>query len=399
MAEMGGGIFACISMLLIINLYKDVYKDSNSAISQLENEKLDNISTKIDTMYSYIQRVESKINSTNSFLTANLVSSICDGEMNEEQKVLAICQWVSENISNREYEWDKLASVYNDAYGWLASRSGLCGARAQIATEMLKYINVDAYQINLYDFPDASLGHSCIEAYWDDKWHYIDVTWAGYFTSQGEILSFDEILRDPQVAIEGMKIWEPKLDSLYDSLMKKYYTIENLQGFRSYGKKDKKTVVFVYPKVDMGENSIIKIGEIDGSSEDVRTDGMKFNMSQYLPYGLSQPSTDVNIQTEWAFVNCEKDVPYYIKYNIYSSGNIGPAKFYVESENAEVTEGKEFEIPTSYKGEIIDNFNGEIVIKFIPEQSHCVIRIRFDNTEVGCGADIDSIILEKGKVQ
>ena len=393
-------------MLLIIYFYKDIDKNSDIAISQLENEKLDALNTKMDTMYSYLQRVESKVNSTNSFLTANLVSSICDEEMNEEQKVLAICKWVSENISNREYDWDKLASVYNDTYGWLSSRSGLCGARAQIAIEMLKYINVEAYQMNLYDFPDASLGHSCIEAYWDNKWHYIDVTWAGYFTYQGEILSFDEILREPQLAVEGMNVWEPKLDkgtleedSLYDSLMKKYYTVENLQGFRSYGKKDKETVVFVYPKVDMGKNSAIKIGELDGSSEDVRTDGMKFNLSQYLPYGLSQPSTDVNIQTEWTFVNCEKNVPYYIKYNIYSSGNNGSAKFYVESENAQVVEGKEFEIPTSYKGERMDNFDGEIIIKFIPEQSQCVIRIRFDNTDIGCGADIDSILIEKGKVQ
>jgi hypothetical protein len=343
------------------------------------------------------------VNTVHNFWAANLTSTICTEEMSEEEKVLAICKWISENISNRENDYDSSMSVYNDIYGWLGGRKGLCGARAQIAVKLLEYINVDVYQMNLYDFPSVSSGgHACIEAYWDEKWHFIDVTMAGYFQKDGVILSFEEIIESLEAALEGMVVWDKSLDR-YSSgeavenkrRMEEHYFVESLKNFKSYGKKEKEAEVFVYPQIDLEKFRQLEIGKKDENSEDVRVDGMELGISSFLDYGLSYPNDDINIQTEWTFSNCDSGSLYIIEYQVFSSGNVGPAKFYVESENAGILDGKEFEIPASYKGEKINDFDGKILIKFVPSQPECKVRIRVDKPEVGSGANIDSIIIRK----
>ena len=412
----GGGVLSlilalqllsiCINGMNLINQSKEKVVDE--VVNKMEEyyvqeSDFNNIQSTLNNMSAQMERLEQKVNTIHNFWASNLVSAICTEEMSKEEKVLAICKWISENISNRENDYDSIMSPYNDTYGWLAGRKELCGGRSQIALKLLEYINIDAYQINLYDFPSVSAGgHSCREAYWDEKWHFIDVTMAGYFQKDGIILSLEEIIENPEAALEGMVVWTKTLDK-YSSgedaenerRMEAHYSVESLKNFKSYGRKDKETEVFVYPEMDLEQFHQLEIGKKDENSEDVRVDGMGLGISSYLAYGLSAPSQDVNIQTEWTFKNCNPGSLYTIEYQIFSSGDNGPAKFYVESENAGILDGKEFEIPASYNGEKINDFDGIITIKFVPNQSECKVRIKVDKPEIGCGANIDSITIRK----
>ncbi len=251
---------------------------------------------------------------------------------------------------------------------------------------MIAFLNLNARIMNLYDFPSPQNGHSAVEVYYDEKWHFLDPTNGGYFKNrEGDIMSLEEMSRNPEEAVAGMVVFEETLDKSNNyERMNYHYTVENLKGIRSYAPMSRSETAVVYPMVDMGLNETWQIGMLDDSDEDVRLEGMELNLSQYLNFGLAVPNIDADVQTEWSFTNCDAGKEYYLEYDYYG-GAMG--EFQAVSDKAKIMEGDTLKI----EEDADENGKGTWRIVFIPDSEECTIRIRHDYMEAGIGAKIDRI--------
>jgi hypothetical protein len=96
---------------------------------------------------------------------------------------------------------------------------------------------LEARRVAIEDF--AGSGHTAVEVRWDGAWHFLDVTYAGYFRVDGAILSFEEIQADPPRALDGLVVLEPSLDVWPDGApvdnddrMRRKYTAAHLGAAR-----------------------------------------------------------------------------------------------------------------------------------------------------------------------
>ncbi|MCU0223846.1 MAG: hypothetical protein MUF27_07205 [Acidobacteria bacterium] len=89
---------------------------------------------------------------------------------------------------------------------------GLCGTRSAHFVALARAAGLRAERVNLYDFPRPGAGHSCAQVFWNGGWHFFDVTYAGVFARDGEVLSLEGIRADPAGAVAGMAVFEGGLD-------------------------------------------------------------------------------------------------------------------------------------------------------------------------------------------
>ena len=339
----------------------------------------------INSIQASIYSLQGNMNTLNNAVLADKVEEICEGKSSDEEKAIAVAQWICSNVANREYDYPK-NNVQNSTFGWFATRNGLCNARANIFIEMMGFLNLDARIMNLYDFPSAQSGHSAAEVYYDDKWHFLDPNSGGYFRSRnGAIMSLEEMRKNPEEAMAGMVVFEETLDKVDNyERMNDYYTVDSLGAIRSYAPMSRSETAVVYPTVDMGVNEAWQIGELNDNDEDVRLDGMELDLSQYLNFGLALPTTDADVQTEWSFTNCDAGRKYYLEYDYYG-GAMG--EFQAVGDKAKIMEGDTLKI----EEDADENGKGTWRIVFIPDSEECTIRIRHDYMEARVGAKIDRI--------
>jgi len=139
---------------------------------------------------------------TTGGLTARALGALRPG-MTGAEKAEALARWVVANTTN-----DPRRKVPGEALPLV----GLCGPRSVLFCSIARAAGLRAQRVNLYDFPRPGAGHSCVQAFWDGGWHFIDVTYAGYFTRGGRVLSLDEVRADPEAALAGLVVFEGDLD-------------------------------------------------------------------------------------------------------------------------------------------------------------------------------------------
>lgn len=364
--------------------------------NQALGQQLDAVLQQNAQMIDYLEESQKILYGVNSSLMATTVDMLLAGLESDKEKVLAVVSWVAANISNRPLD----EYVSGNIFGWYGTRSGLCAERSYIAVEMLKLHNIYVRHMRLYDFPDATDGHSAIEAYYNDRWHYFDVTYAGYFEVDGVVLSFEEIMGNPARALAGMVVLEQTIDrSGYDEngmstndyinnaqRMREVYSMAALSGFRSYGLLSRNSIVPICPQFSLTVAPLV-IGAADASDADVESEGRQAMLSANLHYALSRPTPDpYNLQTEWNFTDCTPGTTYYIEYTAYGATDAGLA-YYVIAEGANVTTGGTYE--TSQ--DLVDGQAEVWRIEFVPESPECSLRIGFDFTDLGVGAWVDCI--------
>jgi len=144
-------------------------------------------------------------------------------EMTVEEVALALARWVATHGTNdhRAKGADGLPFF------------GLCGLRSTVYENLAERAGLNVQRFAMDGFNDS--GHTAVHVAWDGAWHYLDVTYAGYFRVDGRILSFDEIQEDPSSALEGMVVIEGTLDRWPDGRpvdnhdrMRLNYTYENI---------------------------------------------------------------------------------------------------------------------------------------------------------------------------
>lgn len=340
----------------------------------------------INSIQASIYSLQGNMNTLNNAVLADKVEEICEGKSSDEEKAIAVAQWICSNVANREYDYPK-NNVQNSTFGWFATRNGLCNARANIFIEMMGFLNLDARIMNLYDFPSAQSGHSAAEVYYDDKWHFLDPNSGGYFRSRnGAIMSLEEMRKNPEEAMAGMVVFEETLDKVDNYERMSYnYTVESLESICSYAPMSRSETAVVYPVVDMGLNEVWQIGELDDSDEDVRVDGLELNLSSYLNFGLAAPYIEADVQTEWGFINWDAGKTYYLEYYYYG-GKTG--EFQAVGDKVRIVEGDTLKIEETDESE-----NRVWRIGFIPDAAECTIRIGHDYMENSAGANIDRICI------
>jgi hypothetical protein len=143
----------------------------------------------------------------------------------DEEKAIAIAHWVSANSTNQLVGPDPpLVPFY-----------GRCGHRATVFLQLARRAGLEARRVQFERFGDG--GHAAAEVRYGGGWHYFDVTYAGYFRKDGEILSFDEIRAAADDAIEHAVVFEFTHDHWSDGRpvdnrqrMRQNYTPERIRG-------------------------------------------------------------------------------------------------------------------------------------------------------------------------
>lgn len=331
-----------------------------------------------------INAEESEINSArNEIMSAILayhVEEIVKGAENDQDKCIRIAEWIASNISNRE-------PLGQDEYGWYAYRTGLCGSRARLFVEMLKYQHIPARVFNIYNFGKVGGGHSCAQAFYNEKWHFFDVTYAGVFMKDNNVLSWEEIVSNPKEAMESLVVFEDTLDrngSIEDDTVNRksvnnnermhtVYSEDILTNTRSYGFLKYTDVKTLYPLIDWNEvdEDALLIGHLNNNCNDVCVDGVDKKISERL--GVSLGTSTDTFHTTWEFKNCTPDEVYSIKYYIYDASDPGIV-LWARTEDAKLLSGGTF----AYDESLAKGNPGIWEIKFIPNQSECSISVGYD---------------------
>lgn len=140
--------------------------------------------------------------------------------MSDADKAIVIARWVAANNTNQPTE-----------------RHGphLCGHRSTIFELLAKRADLQVSRLAIGNF--AGSGHTAVEVWYDGAWHFLDVTYAGYFERDGRILSFQEIQASPEQAIAGMVVFDGTRDLWPDGRpvdnrerMALNYTAENIRS-------------------------------------------------------------------------------------------------------------------------------------------------------------------------
>lgn len=187
---------------------------------------------------------------------AEKVESLTKDKNSDEEKVIALAQWVSSNISNRFQATDIISdsatskiftdkgnlvntNLKNPMYTHFAVRSGACGARSSIFIEMLKYLNIQAKFYNIFCFPYKENGHTNVQVYYNESWHFFDVTYAGYFKKSNKILSFEELIKcakNNEDYLKYMVVFPQTLDYYTGSNMTKVVNQKRMESVYSRDK-------------------------------------------------------------------------------------------------------------------------------------------------------------------
>lgn len=129
---------------------------------------------------------------SDSFLIRETAKSIIKGKTLNYVKVLAIHDWIAENIY---YDNDALADgsyVRNDnsALATLNKRKNVCQGYANLTVAMLRAINIPSFVLSCFALGESTLGgwsiknnihheanHVIAAAYVDNRWIIMDTTW------------------------------------------------------------------------------------------------------------------------------------------------------------------------------------------------------------------------------
>lgn len=343
-------------------------------------------------VYRRHRALDRQIETLQRMALADKVERIVAGARTDQERCLRIAEWIAANVSNR-------ARLGRDAYESLATRSGVCSERAELFVEMADLCAIPARIFNIYNFGGPGGGHSCVQAYWDGQWHFLDVMYAGAFLRDGKVLSWDEIRADPEAAVAGMLVFQATLDrygNIGEDLTKRdrvdnnermrgAYTAKALRDAKSYGFLNGDDVKILYPTIDLEKmGKELKIGELDGDSQDVRRAGVKLGLSERLDMGLGR-HTDL-FHTEWTFQGRKPGDTLVIRYHITRSTRPGLA-FWAKGRNVKILAGETFSTSRLLG---IGRSTWEIRFECL-EGNPCSVRVGYDFRDPRRRAYVDQI--------
>jgi len=389
--------------------YRNMFKEHLRASQELQTQMLkrQELLSKLDKRQELLSKTLKGIESeVLGAMLAQKVEELVSPSDSPQEKSLKIARWIAANISNANASPGDYLKVF-------ATRSGSCGYRSMLFVEMLKYLNVTARQFNIYNFGRVGGGHSCAQVFYDDQWHFFDVSYAWVFMHEGKVLSWDEIKADPETALKAMVIFPHTRDLSFasDSVdrrkviespgdfatvqntrrMTAVYTRKSVDGAVTYGFKDSPDVKMLHARVDLGTSRLpLTLGDLNQQYRDVSAAGA----SQMISEQLGTLGTIIDtFQGRWCFENVQQDKEYSIRYVCFRPSRPVPT-FWAKGEGCTITRGQSFSPIFDYQATQVWE------IAFRPwETGSCSVEVGYDFRELRRGIYVDQIIIDQHEIK
>ncbi len=124
------------------------------------------------------------------------------GAKTNDEKAIAIHTWLHQAIFHGAYPVEKAPQSVGplkvlNVYGW-----GLCGGQHTVLKALFE---TAGWQVRYRGWSDP--GHTTIEVFYDERWHYFDVFLKCYFWTKDRktIAGQDDIVKDPSIVLDALK--------------------------------------------------------------------------------------------------------------------------------------------------------------------------------------------------
>jgi len=321
--------------------------------------------------------------------------------MTESEIAEALARWIVNNSTNAR--WVPGNSIYPLPEGARGSDDallpfhGLCGGRSRLFEYLALRAGLAVSVFNMYNFSGPGHGHTCVQVYYEDAWHFYDVTYAGMFTVSEKVISFSEMRDDPATALAGMIVFEPVGDIQdYSSSglpvdnnirMRNVYTEIALSNAVSTSFLGSGNLVPLEVQFDLSLVPI-QLGEPEGTTVELDADGTSQSVSS--PLGLMLGYVFDNFQPTLLMSNAVIGKTYKLTFYIYRSTTAGLTFSVASLNDVEIISGKE--ITTSIEM-LQPEISGvwEIVFRTEAEEASFIIQ---HECESGDGLFLNQITVE-----
>lgn len=277
------------------------------------------------------------------------VDEIIDGATSDREKALRLAKWVGthwRNASTIELV-NKSHTSKVDFTKWV-NRTGACASRVTFFVNMAEIAGLRVQRFSIYNFGKVGSGHSAAQVFWDDEWHYFDVTYSGYFLKDNDILSYEEMLTETDNLLDYLvpfpdfgeyygNRWKPKTWRAVNNKerMSRIYQPKYMRAGTSYGVVGSSDTVTLHYTLSPG----IELGKLDSKHQDVKKDGVVFGISEQLGTLGFDP---VPFFHDISVVKIELNTSYTLRYDISRKIIPKDALFEATSSNCTVTQGNKF---------------------------------------------------------
>jgi len=119
----------------------------------------------------------------------SITPDMADAEISE-----ALARWIVDHSTNAR--WVPPNSTYPLPDGARGSEDdilpfhGLCDDRSVLFVNLATRAGLTASVFFIFDFGAPGNDHTCVQVFYEDDWHFFDVTYAGMFKVDGDVLSY-----------------------------------------------------------------------------------------------------------------------------------------------------------------------------------------------------------------
>jgi hypothetical protein len=279
-----------------------------------------------------------------------VVKDLIRPDMTAAEKAETLARWVVSNSTNAR--WIPEDSTYPLPEGARGSDDallpfhGLCAGRSYFFKNLAERAGLRVSVFSIYNFSGPGHGHTCVQVYYENDWHFYDVTYAGMFVRNGEVLSFAEMRADPAAALSGMVVFEPTGETrdYYSSglpvdnhiRMQWVYTEDTLANAISTSFRGSGNLVPLEVKFDLSILPI-RVGDSSGTYADLNLDGLVQHISENM--GVMLGHIVDNFEPILILTNAVPGQEYVLRFYIEKANTTGLV-FDVTPKNAQIISGK-----------------------------------------------------------
>ncbi len=282
-----------------------------------------------------------------SWLWAKLEPELADAKTDAE-RAEKIARWVAlSSVNDRDVAADQAPGEHLRAIPFY----GLCGERSVVTKQLARRAGLRAEIFGLYNFIEPGSGHTTVQFCYDDDWHFFDVTYAGMFVADGEVMSFDRIRADPWRALAGLVPYETGFDVYqsedpnrderdYEARMRSYYSAESIVSTPSLSFFGAGEEVPLDVKFDLSRAPLI-VGRPGAFPTEVHWSGADQGISERM--GVMLGHTVENFQPRLVFTNATVGEHYAVTFQLRRATSAGlelsllPVDVALESDDVFVT--------------------------------------------------------------
>ena len=323
--------------------------------------------------------LEDDISLVQEAIFAEKIESIVQNCTTDQERALAVARWTAASTPNK----DSARTMEG-----FATRTGKCGTRSNIFVKAMGVLYIPAQNFNMYNFGGVGGGHSCVQAFYGGKWHFFDVTYAGCFIKNGDVLSWEEIVANPEEALRYLVVFPKTLDRSgpyqehidNEKRMRAVYTARAIGGSAEQAGPARESLKIFNVKVDAAALPFV-VGDEDDDATDVQEIGLERKLSENLQNTLSTLVDFFHVR--WRLHNLTVGKSYRLTYTLLEPRKQKMPGYWAKATGAQIISGD------VYTG----SAPGTWTIEFTAQSPEASILCGYDLRKIGVGPAIDSITI------